>query len=1119
MINKQYHLDSEGRFVIEDYNRSKVFASFFPGIAGEMGIPIWGFYVNRGQCMAGFGLQDKDGAIQEFVPADKAPWYAMSRGFRTFIYPEGGDLYEPFRLSNDEQYKAKTRMTISPSDLEILENNPSAGMEVTVSYCTLPQESIGGLLRRTKITNLNEHTVKLRVVDGLAILIPAGCNNDLIKNMGATLRAWMTVSQKTGVPFYKLRFKPDDVPELLRFSQGNFFVGYTVSEGKVQHLPSIIDPTVVFGEGTDFLPRCQRDFTYPESQHGDNNLPSAMSYFEGEIKPGQSIELYGLYGQVPEEDCLGELIPRIDADYFERHLSMNRHLIREIQDYAFVSTEHNVFDHYIRQCFLDNVIRGGLPVTLAKGDKTKPKVFWLYSRKHGDLERDYNAFRLSPTYYSQGNGNFRDINQNRRNDVWMNPDVGDSVLRYFWNLIQLDGYNPLGVQGLQYVVEDTSSLELMLEMIPEQQRQELRALVMQAFTPGELVLYLKRSCCFDQNSQGNIGASGAQMDYKENNTEFVAESRPDNLVSRVFDTIMQNAQEIESAIPGEGFWIDHWTYNLDLIDSFLSIYPDKLEEVFFERNDYTFYDNWARIVPSDMRYYLVDGEIRQKNCYIEDLDKKAMIKKRESYPFLVRTEQGKGRVYRTNLIVKMLTLAVNKIASFDPFVTGLEMDASRPGWCDAINGMPSLLGSSVCEVFALIRLCRQLERLLSLTPKSRQFKLPVEVGIFMRAIGDLIDELPKKQAQMYQFWETTHQVRDIYLNSVAAGLDGEEEEWNAAKIIEFIKKAGRLAQDAVQRAYQPETGLYNTYYYHQVGRWRVLKENSGSEDSGQVRVWPEEFRQCKIPNFLEGQVHALRSVFDTEKAEEIYAAVRRSDLFDPKLAMYKVCADLTQAPYEIGRSRVFPRGWLENESVFLHMEYKYLLELLRSGLESKFYNELKNLLVCFSDPEVYGRNPLENCSFIVTSGNPQLDLHGRGFVARLSGSTAEMIHIWLLMSFGAAPFWIDDEQLVLAFKPILSAELFSGEERQVELTTLDGNYRSYFLPAQTYAASFLGRTLVVYHNPKRKPTFGSDAARIGRIQLTADNAQLHHIEGELIPGIWAEKVRQGKIERIDLYLA
>lgn len=90
--------------------------------------------------------------------------------------------------------------------------------------------------------------------------------------------------------------------------------------------------------------------------------------------------------------------------------------------------------------FIDNVLRGGLPVNLAVGTppplvpsidtvslteyippnaltKENPKIFHAFSRIHGDLERDYNNFQLEPTFFSQGPGNFRDVAQNRRSDV------------------------------------------------------------------------------------------------------------------------------------------------------------------------------------------------------------------------------------------------------------------------------------------------------------------------------------------------------------------------------------------------------------------------------------------------------------------------------------------------------------------------------------------------------------------------------------------------------------------------------------------------------------------------------------------------------------------------------
>ncbi|MDP2938103.1 MAG: hypothetical protein Q8N72_02515, partial [Candidatus Omnitrophota bacterium] len=69
----KYYLNGKFKeFVIENYNLAKPFANFFPGIAGRYGIPMWVFYVNRGQAIASFGIKDKDHAILEFFPANKS---------------------------------------------------------------------------------------------------------------------------------------------------------------------------------------------------------------------------------------------------------------------------------------------------------------------------------------------------------------------------------------------------------------------------------------------------------------------------------------------------------------------------------------------------------------------------------------------------------------------------------------------------------------------------------------------------------------------------------------------------------------------------------------------------------------------------------------------------------------------------------------------------------------------------------------------------------------------------------------------------------------------------------------------------------------------------------------
>ena len=45
---------------------------------------MWAFYVNRGQGLTSFGVQNKDGAIQGFATAEKAYRDTAFTGFRTF---------------------------------------------------------------------------------------------------------------------------------------------------------------------------------------------------------------------------------------------------------------------------------------------------------------------------------------------------------------------------------------------------------------------------------------------------------------------------------------------------------------------------------------------------------------------------------------------------------------------------------------------------------------------------------------------------------------------------------------------------------------------------------------------------------------------------------------------------------------------------------------------------------------------------------------------------------------------------------------------------------------------------------------------------------------------------
>ena len=161
--------------------------------------------------------------------------------------------------------------------------------------------------------------------------------------------------------------------------------------------------------------------------------------------------------------------------------------------------------------------------------------------------------------------------------------------------------------------------------------------------------------------------------------------------------------------------------------------------------------------------------------------------------------------------------------------------------------------------------------------------------------------------------------------------------------------------------------------------------------------------------------------------------MRASALFDRKLGMYRLNAPLGDEALELGRIATFNYGWLENGSIFLHMHYKWVLEMVRAGLLAEFYADIEKLLVGLRDPAEYGRNPAENSSFLVSSGfavDPRQ--HGRGCVARLSGATVELLNLWVQLFLGGSPFVVEEGELRFRPEPTLSGSLFTAQARCVQ---------------------------------------------------------------------------------------
>ncbi len=328
-----------------------------------------------------------------------------------------------------------------------------------------------------------------------------------------------------------------------------------------------------------------------------------------------------------------------------------------------------------------------------------------------------------------------------------------------------------------------------------------------------------------------------------------------------------------------------------------------------------------------------------------------------------------------------------------------------------------------------------------------------------------------------------------------------------------MTRASAVLAKGIDRGKDKKTGLVNTYFINEAIDYQVISEKDSNK---YVRV--KKFKQKSLPLFLEGQVHALKLVSGKGEAAEIYKSVLKTELYDKKLGMYRLNVPLGNKAYELGRIGIFNYGWLENGSIFLHMHYKYVMEMIRGGLVKEFYENISSLLIPFHDPKVYRRSIAENVSFLVSSGYPiDSEEHGRGYVSRLSGSTAEFVHIWSLLLFGSRPFLLDDKKgLVFQLTPNLERGLFLNKKVTIQSPFVEKE--EIILPKNSIAFVFLGQTLIIYHNEQLKNTFGEDKVNIKKYVLEDAVGAETVIVGDRIVGEHASWIRQGKIKKINVYL-
>lgn len=403
---------------------------------------------------------------------------------------------------------------------------------------------------------------------------------------------------------------------------------------------------------------------------------------------------------------------------------------------------------------------------------------------------------------------------------------------------------------------------------------------------------------------------------------------------------------------------------------------------------------------------------------------------------------------------------------------------------DAMNGLPGQCGSGMPETYELYLLLTYVKKVVD--KYGRPVVIPDELHKMIKSVNEALDLLETFNYQepevlpydvpkpLFEYWDVVASARENYRNDVQYYFSGNTTSLSATLVSAMVGRWLEQIEIGMARALKfgstgygddGKSGIPPSYFSYNVTSWEL---NDNKNAVGLPLVNAMSMAVGKFPLFLEGPVRYMKIIQnDPAKMKDMYQRVLNSGLRDKELKMYFLSASLVGQSYDMGRMMAFSPGWLENQSIWMHMSYKYYLQLLRGKLYDEFFAEMKGGgILPFMDPTVYGRSLMECSSFIASSAFPDKSMHGEGFLARLSGSTAEFLSIWKLMFIGPTPFFLNKKgDVVMQLVPALPSWLFEDEEADsAPMFDEEGNHVVRF--------KLFASIIVTYHNPGGKNLYG-----------------------------------------------
>ncbi|MBI9014793.1 MAG: hypothetical protein JEZ08_21360 [Clostridiales bacterium] len=809
-------LNNETYFKIENYDKMN---PFFMTIVSD--VDLWMYISSTGGLTC--GRKNAESALFPYYTDDKIHDSNETTGSHTVMIVTRDDksfLWQPFSAHNGNVYEITRNIYKNTIGNKIVFEEINHDLEVSYSYTWKSSDSFG-FIKESKLVNLSEKAVDVKVLDGIRNIMPYGINTFLQTNNSTLADGYKRceLQENVGLGIYNLSSIVTDKAEPSESLKATtvWSIGltnpiYLLSEQQINAFSRNENIK------TEFDVKGRRGAYYVSetiSLDGDSNK---NWYIVAELNQNAS-RIEKLMKDIKENTSI---IDELESNVSKGDQNLKK-LVYDADGYQSTADEKAGYRHFSNTLY--NIMRGGIYADGYKIDRDDYEAFvenWnknvyakhqkfikqlpksinynellllvektgskdlerltleylplTYSRRHGDPSRPWNKFNIEIAKENgekelKFEGNWRDIFQNWEALSISFPSYIESIIAKFVNASTADGYNPYRItkEGIDW----------------------------EKFDP--------------EDPWSNIG-----------------------------------------------YWGDHQIiYLLKLIELSKAYNPEKLKDLL--QKDIFVYAN----VPYRIKgFNALVADPRNSITFDDELEA-SIAKKTNTIGSDGKLMADDTEIYKVNLMEKLLVTLLSKFSNYVP-EGGIWMNTQRPEWNDANNALVGY-GLSMVTLYYLHRFQTYMGQIVD-EIEMDSIEVSEEV---LQMFNDTLTVLKENKHHLgekisdetrFLIVKSLGQIGESYRNSVYNnGFTGKRKTLAITSLKEFIDISMVHLKDTISKN-KREDGLYHSYNL--------------------IKFFKETCSVSNLYEMLEGQVSVLSSkALDEKEAIEVLESLRNSSIY------------------------------------------------------------------------------------------------------------------------------------------------------------------------------------------------------------------------------------------------